>query len=202
MQAFYKIGLKIAINILSLINNTNPGTYYFQEIIMEYEAFFKISYGLYIVSSKGMDRSSGFIANTVFQVTADPINFAMCCSKENFTNKLIKDSKLFSVSVLQKDGNPGLFGLFGYKSGKDVDKFKDTEFITGKTGVPIVIEDTIAWFECEVIKMMELPTHSMFIGRVVNNELIHGDREPLTYAYYRDVKKGKAPKNAPTYIKK
>jgi len=169
---------------------------------MNYEAFFKISYGLYIISSKSQDKASGFIGNTVFQVTSDPINFALCSSKNNYTTEIIKESSVFAVSVLNRDINIKTLGLFGYKSGRDVNKFEQVKYVTGETGVPIVVEDTLAYFECRVIKSFELPTHVMFIASVINNNLIDSKGEPLTYSYYRDVIKGKAPENAPTYINK
>jgi flavin reductase (DIM6/NTAB) family NADH-FMN oxidoreductase RutF/rubredoxin len=169
---------------------------------MNIEAFFKVSYGLYIISSNNNEKQNGYIANTVFQVTSDPINFAVCCSKNNFTAKLIEDSKLFSISVLRQDTRSELIRTFGYKSGKDIDKFTDIKYIMGKTGVPIVTDETIAWFECKVVHTIELSTHIMFIGNVVNNALLAEDIEPLTYAYYQKVKKGISPVNAPTYVNK
>ncbi len=169
---------------------------------MNIEAFFKVSYGLYIISSTNNESQNGYIANTVFQVTSDPINFAICCSKNNFTAKLIEESKLFSISVLQQDTRSELIRTFGYKSGKDINKFSDIEYIMGETGVPIVTEETIAWFECKVVQTIDLSTHIMFIGNVVNNALLGEDQEPLTYAYYHKVKKGISPQNAPTYINK
>jgi rubredoxin len=42
----------------------------------------------------------------------------------------------------------------------------------------------------------------MFIGNVVNNALLSEDQEPLTYAYYHNIKKGISPVNAPTYVNK
>ena len=66
---------------------------------MNYEAFFKISYGLYIISSSSGNKKNGFIGNTVFQVTAEPAQIAMCCSKNNFTLGLIRESKAFSISI-------------------------------------------------------------------------------------------------------
>jgi rubredoxin len=74
--------------------------------------------------------------------------------------------------------------------------------MTGQTGSPIITEQCIAWFECKVEQEIALDTHVIFIGKLVANDLIDASKEPLTYAYYRDVKKGLAPKNAPTYIKK
>lgn len=169
---------------------------------MDYEAFYKLTYGLYIVSSHLGNRKNGYVCNTVFQVTAEPPQIAISCSKNNFTTELILNSKLFSVSVLQQDSKSELIGLFGYKSGKNINKFDSVKYITGKTGTPIVIDDSVAWFECNVVKEFDLGTHILIIGNVLNFELLKSNENPLTYAFYRDIKKGFAPQNAPTYIDK
>ena len=168
---------------------------------MNSEAFFKLTYGLYVVSSLHQGKKNGFIANSVFQVTSEPAQIAVVCHKNNFTSAMITESKVFSVSVLEKDVQPKLIGLFGYKSGNKEDKFAKTGHIEGKTGVPIVVEDTVAWFECELVQAFDVGTHTIFIGQIIENALLADDKIPLTYAYYRDIKKGKAPANAPTYIK-
>jgi len=168
---------------------------------MNIEAFFKISYGLYIISSSDGDRNNGYIANTVFQVTAEPALLAISCNKNNNTTPMIQTSKKFSISVLKQDMKPETMSLFGYKSGKDVNKFESINHITGTTGVPIVIDDSVAWFECVVKQEFDVGTHILFIAEIVNNDLLNNDLA-LTYAYYRDNKKGVAPKNAPTYIDK
>jgi rubredoxin len=62
------------------------------------------------------------------------------------------------------------------------------------------LEDTLAWFECKVLQTIDVGTHLLFVGEVVDADVINGSQPPLTYAYYRDVKKGKSPKNAPTYV--
>jgi len=166
------------------------------------EAFFKISYGLYAVSSFSGNKINGYISNAVFQVTAQPPQFGVCSSKNNFTTELINESKVLSISVLKKETDSKLLGNFGYKSGRDIDKFADVKYMTGSTGVPILLDDTIAWFECKVTQTIDLGTHILFIAEIIENDLMDSTGEPLTYAYYRDVKKGKAPKNAPTYINK
>jgi len=166
------------------------------------EAFFKISYGLYAVSSCGNGKINGYIANAVFQVTAEPSQFAVCCNKNNFTAELINESKLLSISILKKEADSKLIGAFGYKSGRDTDKFAGVKYMTGSSGVPILLEDTIAWFECRVVKTIDFGTHLLYAAEIIGNDLIDSSGEALTYAYYRDVKKGKSPKNAPTYIDK
>lgn len=166
------------------------------------EALFKISYGLYIVSSGNSESGNGFISNTVFQITAEPAKFATCCNKNNFSAGIISTTKAFSVSVLHTEAKPEIIGLFGYKSGKNINKMDGLEIKYGATGVPIVLNDCIAFMEFRVVETIDVGTHLMFIGELLNAEMISNDNSPMTYAYYRDVKKGLAPKNAPTYIDK
>ena len=95
--------------------------------MINFEALFKISYGLYIVCSGDKIQGNGFISNTIFQVTAEPPQFAACCHKNNFTCGFIERSKAFSVSILNKDASSEIFGRFGYRSGKDFDKLNEMD---------------------------------------------------------------------------
>jgi flavin reductase (DIM6/NTAB) family NADH-FMN oxidoreductase RutF/rubredoxin len=170
--------------------------------MINFEALFKISYGLYIVSSGDRVHGNGFISNTVFQVTAEPICFAACCNKNNYTSEFIKSTELFAVSVLHKDASPEIFGRFGYKSGKDFNKLEGMNIIYGDTGVPIVLNDSIAFLECKLTRTFDVGSHFIFIGELIQSQIIDDTIEPITYSYYRQVRKGVAPKNAPTYIDK
>jgi flavin reductase (DIM6/NTAB) family NADH-FMN oxidoreductase RutF/rubredoxin len=170
--------------------------------MINFEALFKLTYGLYIVSSGDKTKGNGFISNTFFQVTAEPPRFASCCNKDNFTAELIKQTGAFSVSVIHEEASADLIGRFGYKSGRDFDKMAGLEIKYGETGVPIVLNDAIAFLECKVIQTIDVGTHLMFIGELIQSELLDDTKETLTYLYYRRVKKGLAPKNAPTYIDK
>jgi flavin reductase (DIM6/NTAB) family NADH-FMN oxidoreductase RutF len=167
---------------------------------MNVEAFFKVTYGLFVVSTKSDKKLYGYVSNTVFQVSAEPARFAITCSKNNYTSGMILQSGVFAFSVLQKETRPDIIGTFGYRTGKDIDKFANVNFMTGKTGSPILMDDSVAWFECEVEQTIDAGSHFLFIGKVIDAEVIDTMAEPLTYTYYREVKKGKAPKNAPTYI--
>jgi flavin reductase (DIM6/NTAB) family NADH-FMN oxidoreductase RutF/rubredoxin len=167
---------------------------------MNIESFFKISYGLYVVSSFDNKKLNGFISNTVFQVSANPAKLAIACSKNNFTAQLINASGLIGVSVLAQNTCPEIIGNFGYKSGKDTDKFASVNYTARPSGVPILTDDTLAWFECKVEQTIDVGTHLIFISLITESEMLGNTAEPLTYAYYREVKKGKAPKNAPTFV--
>lgn len=166
---------------------------------MNIESFFKITYGLYLVCSKDGSNFNGHISNTVFQVTADPPKFVVASHKSNLTTSYIEKSKVFSVSVLQQDTDLDFMGPWGFKSGKNIDKFKGTSYKLGKTGVPIVLDKTLAYLECEVVDQIDTGTHILFIGQVIDAEVIDHHAMPLTYNYYREVIKGFSPENSPTY---
>lgn len=170
--------------------------------MLQFEALFKISYGLYIVSSGNKTKGNGFISNTFFQVTAEPPMFASCCNKDNYTASVIQETGAFSVSIIHKDTDPEIIGRFGYKSGKDTDKLSGLNVKYGETGVPIVLNDCIAFLECKVVQTIDVGTHYMFIGQLIQSEIIDDTKDALTYLHYRQVRKGVAPKNAPTYIDK
>lgn len=165
-------------------------------------ALFKISYGLFIVSSGDRTKGNGFISNTVFQVTADPPQFAVCCNKNNFTAEIISKTGAFSVSVLDQEAPAEILGRFGFKSGRDINKMDGMAIRYGDTGVPIVLTASIAFLECTLNKTVDVGTHLLFIGELVQSAVLDNLKEPLTYIYYRQIKNGTAPKNAPTYIDK
>ena len=167
---------------------------------MDKKALYKISYGMYIVSSKKEGTFNGQIANTVFQVTAEPPQISVCINKENLTYQFIRESRVFTVSILERDVPMEFIGRFGFKSGKEVEKFKGIDYKLGITGAPVVIQNCLGYLECEGSNSMDVGTHTVFIGKVLEDQAMR-ESEPMTYAYYHQVKNGRSPKNAPTYIK-
>ena len=165
---------------------------------MNKSAFYKLSYGLYVVSSCSGDRLNGQIANTVFQVTSEPATIGVSINKQNLTHDFIRESKKFSVSVLSTAAPMDFIGRFGFKSGRDINKFEGVAYRTGTTGVPIVTEHCVSVLEAEVIGEMDCGTHRIFLGQVSDCDVL-SDAEPMTYAYYHAVKGGNSPKTAPTY---
>ncbi|MDD5529988.1 MAG: flavin reductase [bacterium] len=167
---------------------------------MDLNALYNIGYGMYIVSSKSGDKFNGQIANTVFQITAEPPTIAISINKQNLTHKFIEESKIFTISILSKETPIKFIGDFGFKSGKEIDKFKSVEHKVSSNGTPIVTENTIGYVEAKVVNSLDMGTHTIFVGVIVDAETIKKE-EPMTYAYYHTVKRGTSPKTAPTYIK-
>ncbi len=167
---------------------------------MNTKALWKISYGIYIVSSRKDNKFNGQIANTVFQITSEPPTIAVSICKTNLTHEYITASKIFTASILSQEAPMQFIGNFGFKCGRNIDKFKDIKYKAGVTGAPIVLDYSIGYLEAEVISAMDVGTHTIFVGQVVDAEIMN-EKEPMTYDYYHKIKGGKAPKSAPTYIK-
>lgn len=159
----------------------------------------QISYGVYIITSRMGDKLNGMIATTVCQVTSEPIMITVTVNKQNLTHEFIENSKSFNVSILSKNTAFEFIGQFGFKSGRNFDKFKDVNYKMGVMNSPIVLDNTVGYIEAEVINSVDVGTHTIFIGKVINAQTLN-EQEPLTYEYYHQVKGGKSPKTAPTYI--
>ena len=163
--------------------------------------FKTISYGLFIVSTEADGKKNGYIANTIFQLTAEPAKFGISCNKDNLSASLIVKRKRFSVSVLSQNCKRELINKFGYRSGKNSEKFEEVDFFETSDGIPVVTEGSVAWLDFELLETIDVGTHYLFVGLLKDGDVLT-DEPPLTYAYFHEVFKGVAPKNAPTYISK
>ena len=165
---------------------------------MDINIFRKMSYGVYIVSSLDGERPTGCIANSIMQITSSPATVAVSVNHDNYTNGCIEKTGKFAFSIMAKDSDAGLIGNFGFRSGKDVDKFEHVDYEMVQ-GIPVV-KYTCGYVVCKVINKMETATHTVFLGEVIDAGSYNGMGDAMTYAYYHNVVKGKSPKNAPTYL--
>ena len=167
---------------------------------MNIKALYKLGYGVYVVTSKKDNRINGQIANTVFQVTSEPPTVAVSINKNNLTHEFIKESRVFATSVLCEETPLNFIGRFGFKSGRDSNKFDGIEYKIGETGAPIVIDNAVSYLEARVTKEMDVGTHTIFVGEVVNADVVAEHKVCMTYDYYHEIKGGKTPKSAATYL--
>ena len=154
-----------------------------------------------IVSSKKAEKFNGCIVNTVFQVTPEPPMIAASVNRECLTHNYISESGVFTVSILAEDTPMAFIGRFGFRSGRDIDKLEDLNYKLGRTGAPIILDNTVAFIEAEVTERVDVITHTLFIAKIVACQTLNEDKVPMTYAYYRDVKHGRTPEKAATYLK-
>lgn len=166
---------------------------------MDNAVLWKLTYGMYSVGALDGERPCGCIINTVEQVTAVPEQFVMSMSKENYTHELIVKAGVFSVSVLSEQTTALVIASLGFQSGRERDKYKNVAYKRLPSGLPIVDENCCGYLECKVTGSMDFGTHTVFAA-IATDYGVLSDQKPMTYAYYHDVVKGRAPKNAPTHL--
>ncbi len=158
-----------------------------------------ISYGLYAITTHNKNKTNGMILNTVMQITSNPARVVVCINKNNLTCDYILENNTFAVSILEENTPVDFIGNLGFKSGRDTDKLLNISCKTGQTGNPIIIDNTVSFFEGKVFNTVDVGTHILFSADIVNAENLTSTK-PLTYSYYKEIKKGKVSVNAPTYI--
>ena len=154
---------------------------------MDNTALFQLSYGLYVVSTKGKGRINAQIANTVFQISDTPVRLGVSLNKNNLTNELVKDSGVLSVQVLERDVPFDIISRFGFQSGRNVDKFADISYQTNADGCPVLAEGIAAQIDCKLVGAMDVGSHTLFICEMT--DAVRNDKTPLTYAQYHERKK-------------
>ncbi|MDR0646117.1 MAG: flavin reductase family protein [Elusimicrobiota bacterium] len=166
---------------------------------IDIKAFYDLSYGVYIVGSCLDGKPNAMIANSVMQVTACPEKLAICVNKESLTHEYILKRGFLSVQAIKEGSDMVFIGNFGFRTGRNFDKFAKYKFNLTQNNLPAVLENTLDIFEIKTEQTIDLKTHTMFIGNVVSAEVLSGEGKPLTYNYYQTVMRGKTPRGATTF---
>lgn len=165
---------------------------------MNINALMDMTYGMYVITTRDEDKKVGCFVNTVTQITAENPIISVSINKKSYTNEIIKKNKKFSFSILSEKTNPQIIGIFGFSSSRNVDKFENIEYKM-VDGLPVICDEICGYAICELIDIIDAETHDIFLARVIDAEK-YSNNEPMTYAYYHKEIKGKAPKEAPTYV--
>ena len=146
-------------------------------------ALFNIGYGLYVVTSNDGKKDNGLIVNTVTQVTNTPNRIAVTINKANYSHHVIKQTGKMNINCLSIDAPFAVFETFGFKSGRNTDKFEGCEPLRSENGLVVLPRYINSFMSLEVEQYIDLDTHGMFICSVGEARVL-SDRETMTYTYY------------------
>ena len=153
---------------------------------MNKAAMYKLSYGLFVVTANRDGKDSGCITNTAIQVTSEPNRISLAVNKSNFTHDMIKDTGVFTVSVISEAASFDLFKHFGFQSGRDVDKFAVfNDCKRAENGTMIITKGTNGYISAKVVNTVDLGTHTLFIADVTDMDVL-ADVPSATYTYYQE----------------
>ncbi len=148
------------------------------------ETFFKLSYGLFVLTTKAGGKDNGCIINTVQQVANQPNRIAFSVNKQNFTHDMIKKSGEVNISILTENTPFKLFEQFGFSSGKDTDKFKKCEkILRSANGITYIDKYSNAFISAKVVSMADCGSHTLFVADVTEAKIL-SDAPSVTYDYY------------------
>ena len=151
---------------------------------MDPKAMMKLSYGLFVLTAKTGEKINGCITNTAIQVTTEPNQIAFAVNKANLTHDMVKESGRFVISIISEKAEFSLFKHFGFQSGRNVDKFADFDsYKLTESGIPYITAGINAYLEGEVVSASDLGTHTLFVCKVTDMEVLTEDAS-ATYAYY------------------
>lgn len=148
-------------------------------------ALFRIGYGLYVVTSNDGKKDNGLIVNTVTQVTDSPNRVAVCINKQNYSHHVIKQTGIMNVNCLSVEAPFSVFENFGFRSGQNVDKFKDCEPLKSDNGLVFLPHYINAFMSLKVEQYIDLDSHGMFICEITEARVL-SDKETMTYSYYQN----------------
>ena len=148
-------------------------------------ALFNIGYGLYVVTSNDGKKDNGLIVNTISQVTNSPNRIAVTINKENYSHHVIKQTGIMNVNCLSTDAPFSVFEQFGFKSGRNTDKFVDFQPLRSDNGLAFLPRYINSFMSLKVEKYIDFDTHGMFICTITEARVISG-AETMTYTYYQD----------------
>ncbi len=149
------------------------------------EAFFNLTYGLEVLTTRVDGKDYGCIINSAAQVSEGEVKkMAISVINKNHTCEMIKKSREFNVSVLTESVPFKVFEHYGFQSGRYVDKFADVDYDTRlSNGIIYFPYHANAVFGCKVIAEFDLGKSTLFIADVVEAKTL--SKEPsATYAYY------------------
>ena len=146
-------------------------------------ALFKIGYGLYVVTCNDGKKDNGLILNTVSQVTNMPNRIGVTINKENYSHHIIKQTGILNLNCLTEDTPFSLFENFGFRSGRNVDKFENYPVLRSDNGLVFLQNHINSFLSLRVEKYVDLDTHGMFICTIDESRVISDD-ETMTYSYY------------------
>ncbi|MBE7080671.1 MAG: flavin reductase [Clostridiales bacterium] len=152
---------------------------------MEKEAMYKLTYGLFMLTTTDGEKQNGCIVNTVMMITDNPKRIVIFVNKSNYSEELLRKTKICNVSILTEKTPFDIFKQFGFQSGRDVDKFEGGMYATSENGLYYLPDYANAVLSAKVVDCYDYDTHTLFVAEVTEAKTLNADKS-VTYEYYQN----------------
>jgi flavin reductase (DIM6/NTAB) family NADH-FMN oxidoreductase RutF len=128
----------------------------------------KMPSGLYVLGSRAGERRNGMTINWVTQMSFDPKLVGVSVEREAFTHELVSDGGVFSLNFVAQEDR-AIVRKFTKPVEVDLTArtLNEFPFHDGTTGAPI-LDQAVAYLDCEVRQAVELGGHTLFLGEIVD----------------------------------
>jgi flavin reductase (DIM6/NTAB) family NADH-FMN oxidoreductase RutF len=153
---------------------------------------FKIPNALALIGSASGEEWNGMTASWITQLSMEPVIIGVGIDNNAVTHRLISEGGSFSVNLWSaEDTKP--FVKFSKPAEREDNTLNGRPVFTATTGAP-VFEEAIAWMDCEVRQAINLGTHTLFLGEIVDAAVNDADQRAAaisdTKMKYGGVKRG------------
>ena len=133
--------------------------------------------GVYVVCAEHEGNTGGLTTAWAAEMSTGRV--VICVGRQSYSRELILSSGAFGVSVLRSD-QVEVARLFGTKSSRTIDKFREVGYHTAETGSPL-LDDCALWLDCRVASVHEDGAVKFIIGQVVASDRVGESYDPLIY---------------------
>jgi flavin reductase (DIM6/NTAB) family NADH-FMN oxidoreductase RutF len=133
----------------------------------------KIPNALALVGSRSGDERNGMTTSWITQLSMEPVLIGIGVDNTAVTHRLITEGGSFTVNLWDAD-DTRVFVKFSKPATDDGETLNGRAVRVATTGAP-VFEEAIAWVDCEVRHTLDVGTHTLFVGEVVDAGLRDDD---------------------------
>jgi flavin reductase (DIM6/NTAB) family NADH-FMN oxidoreductase RutF len=156
------------------------------------EALETMPYGLYIIGSHGADNINGMMADWTMQLSFEPRLVGVSLERNSTTLRNLRESGYFTINMLgaeqrslavkfcQPREASKIKGRSDDASAIIYDKMAGVPYRMGALSDCPVLDEAIAYVECQVRDLVEAGDHVLAVGLVLAGAILREDSEPLT----------------------
>lgn len=138
----------------------------------------KIPNALVLVGSRAGDERNGMTTTWVTQLSMEPVLIGVGVDNSAVTHRLITEGGSFTVNLWSAEDTK-VFVKFSKPAQDDGATLNGRPVRAGTTGAPI-FEEALAWMDCAVRQSVDLGTHTLFVGEIVDAGINDDEARPAS----------------------
>lgn len=138
----------------------------------------KIPNALVLVGSRAGDERNAMTTSWVTQLSMEPVLIGIGVDNTAVTHRLITAGGSFTVNLWSAE-DTRVFVKFSKPATDDGDTLNGRAVRAATTGAP-VFDEAVAWMDCEVRQAIDLGTHTLFVGEVVDASIADDEGRPAS----------------------